>query len=143
MSSFTIVATPIDAASAIAQVEAPHCGGLVIFDGRVRNHHGGRDVARLEYEAYRLLAESEGNAILAEARQRFDIHAACCMHRVGVLEIGEIAVIVAVSAAHRDPAFEACRYIIDEVKGRVPIWKKESYADGSSDWTGGGQRSIT
>lgn len=133
---FSIISTPIDTASVLARVEHPTCGGLVLFEGRVRNHHLGREVRRLEYEAYQRLAESEGTAILAEAKARFDIHAAACTHRIGVLEIGDIAVGVAVSAAHRDAAFDACRYIIDELKVRVPIWKRETYADGSVEWTG-------
>jgi molybdopterin synthase catalytic subunit len=133
---FEILTTPIDTAKVLASVEDPTCGGLVLFEGRVRNHHLGRDVLRLEYEAYQRLAESEGSAIMAEARQRFEIHAAACTHRVGVLEIGDIAVVVAVSSAHRDAAFDACRYIIDELKTRVPIWKRETYADGSVEWTG-------
>lgn len=133
---FEILTTPIDTAGVLASVEDPTCGGLVLFEGRVRNHHLGRDVLRLEYEAYQRLAESEGRAILAEAMARFDIHAAACTHRIGVLEIGDVAVVVAVSSAHRDAAFEACRYIIDELKVRVPIWKRETYADGRVEWTG-------
>jgi len=133
---FSIISTPVDTASVLANVEDPTCGGLVLFEGRVRNHHLGRDVLRLEYEAYQRLAQSEGVAILEEAKARFEIHAAACTHRIGVLEIGDIAVVVAVSSAHRDAAFDACRYIIDELKVRVPIWKRETYADGSVEWTG-------
>lgn len=133
---FKIVTTPIATTALIARVEDPTCGGLVVFEGRVRNHHRGRDVLRLEYEAYRSLAEAEGARIMDEAKQRFAIHAAACEHRTGILEIGDIAVTVAVSSAHREAAFDACRYIIDELKARVPIWKKESYADGSDEWTG-------
>jgi molybdopterin synthase catalytic subunit len=133
---FSIISTPVDTASVLANVEDPTCGGLVLFEGRVRNHHLGRDVLRLEYEAYQRLAQSEGVAILEEAKARFEIHAAACTHRIGVLEIGDIAVVVAVSSAHRDAAFDACRYIIDELKVRVPIWKRETYADGRVEWTG-------
>lgn len=133
---FEILTTPIESAKVLASVEDPTCGGLVLFEGRVRNHHLGRDVLRLEYEAYQRLAESEGRAIMAEAKARFEIHAAACTHRIGVLEIGDIAVVVAVSSAHRDAAFDACHYIIDELKVRVPIWKRETYADGSAEWTG-------
>jgi molybdopterin synthase catalytic subunit len=96
-------------------------------------------VAALEYEAYPALAEKEGQAILDEAEAQFAIRAARCVHRVGALELGELAVWVGVTAEHRGPAFDACRYIIDAVKSRVPIWKRERYADGTTTWinTGG------
>lgn len=133
---FTISTVPVETAAVLAEVEDPTCGGLVVFEGRVRNHHRGRDVLRLEYEAYQSLAEAEGKRIVAKAREKFPIHAAACVHRTGLLEIGDIAVVVAVSAAHRDEAFDACRYIIDELKATVPIWKREFYADGTDEWTG-------
>jgi molybdopterin synthase catalytic subunit len=133
---FEILTTPIESAVVLASVEHPSCGGLVLFEGRVRNHHRGREVRLLEYEVYRRLAESEGAAIVIEAKARFAIHAAACTHRIGALEIGAIAVVIAVSAAHRDAAFEACQYIIDELKTRVPIWKRETYADGRVEWSG-------
>ncbi len=88
----------------------------------------------LRYEAYVALAEAEGAAILAEARQRFDLVDAACVHRIGDLAIGDLAVWVGASAGHRGPAFEACRWIIDEVKARVPIWKYERYAGGEAGW---------
>ncbi len=133
---FEVITTPIDSAAVLSRVEDPSCGGLVVFEGRVRDHHLGRQVLALEYEAYERLALTEGLRIVAEARERFGIHAAACVHRVGKLEIGDIAVVVAVSSAHRDAAFDACRFIIDELKVRVPIWKRETYADGSVEWTG-------
>jgi molybdopterin synthase catalytic subunit len=89
---------------------------------------------RLEYEAYETLAVKEGKRIVAEALARFGVRRVACVHRLGELAIGELAVWVAVSAAHRDEAFAACRYVIDEVKQRVPIWKKEHYPDGDSGW---------
>ena len=88
----------------------------------------------LTYESYQSLAETEGNRVLAEAIARFAIIDAACVHRVGRLELGELAVWVGVSAAHRDAAFAACRWIIDEIKSRVPIWKHEHYADGERAW---------
>jgi len=88
----------------------------------------------VEYEAFAPLALREGARILSEARARFGLERACCAHRVGELQIGELAVWVGVSAAHRGEAFDACRYIIDQVKHRVPIWKKEYYAEGDSGW---------
>ncbi|HHQ15010.1 MAG TPA: molybdenum cofactor biosynthesis protein MoaE [Chromatiales bacterium] len=112
----------------------PACGAYASFEGWVRNHNEGRRVFRLEYEAYKKLGVAEGERIVAEALQRFSIAHAACVHRVGELVPGELAVWVGVSAAHRDEAFAACRYIIDEVKHRVPIWKKEHYADGDSGW---------
>ncbi len=109
-------------------------GALVSFEGWVRNRNEGRDVLRLEYEVYAPLAAREGERIIAEATERWPLTAARCVHRAGLLELGECAVWVGVSAPHRDEAFAACRYIIDEVKIRLPIWKKEYYTDGDSGW---------
>ena len=117
-----------------ACLQSESCGGFVSFEGWVRNRNEGQDVLRLEYQAYEALANKEGNRIVAEALQRYPIEHALCVHRVGELEIGELAVWVGVSAGHRDEAFRACRYIIDEVKHRVPIWKKEHYRNGDSGW---------
>ena len=116
------------------ELEDPACGGYVAFEGWVRNANEGRTVLRLEYEAFAPLALREGERILAHARERFGVAHVCCAHRVGSLAIGELAVWVGVSAAHRGEAFDACRYIIDEIKHRVPIWKKEHYLDGDSGW---------
>jgi len=110
------------------------CGGFVSFEGWVRDHNEGREVLRLEYEAYESLGIKEGERIIAEACERFAIEHASCVHAVGQLELGQRAVWVGVSSHHRDAAFQACRYIIDEVKQRVPIWKKEHYRDGDSGW---------
>ena len=110
------------------------CGGFVSFEGWVRDHNEGRRVLRLEYEAFAPLALREGARILNEARERFGVQHVHCAHRVGALAIGDIAVWVGVSATHRGECFEACRYIIDEVKHRVPIWKKEHYESGDSGW---------
>ena len=112
----------------------PEAGGYASFEGWVRNHNEGREVVRLEYEGYEALGIREGERVVLEAFARFPIAKAHCVHRLGPLEIGELAVWVGVTAAHRDAAFEACRYIIDEVKTRVPVWKKEHYADGDSGW---------
>lgn len=132
--SFAFSQTPIDTAALHAQLDHPAAGGLVTFEGRVRNHNEGLDVLRLEYEAFEALAEKEGTRIVEEAQQRFGVERALCVHRTGLLEIGDVAVWVGVSAGHRGEAFAACRYIIDEVKQRVPIWKKEHYAQGDSGW---------
>ena len=135
MSRFGFSRGPVDLAACRAQLADPAAGAYASFEGWVRNHNEGRDgVLRLEYEGYEQLGVKEGERIIAEALDRFDISSAHCIHRLGELEIGALAVWVGVSAAHRDAAFAACRYIIDEVKHRVPIWKKEHYADGNSGW---------
>ena len=112
----------------------PRAGAYCSFEGWVRNRNEGHDVLSLEYEAYEPLAITEGQKVIAEALQKFPGLHAQCVHRVGKLEIGECAVWVGVTSAHRDEAFQACRYIIDEVKVRLPIWKKEHYVNGDSGW---------
>ncbi len=109
-------------------------GAYASFEGWVRNRNDGRDVLRLEYEAHESMSVKEAGKILSEARSRFGLLDAQAVHRVGRLAIGDIAVWVGVIAEHRAEAFEACRYIIDEIKARVPIWKKEHYADGTAEW---------
>ena len=109
-------------------------GALATFEGRVRNHNDGKQVSRLEYEAYGTLAVKTAEAVINEAREKFEIYDCACTHRTGLLNIGDVAVWVGVTAAHRDAAFAACRYIIDEIKQRVPIWKKEHYVDGAAEW---------
>ena len=131
---FKISAEPIDVTTLSRELASAHAGASVGFEGWVRDHNDGRGVKRLDYQAYVPLAQAEGERILAETRERFAIVEAHCVHRVGALEIGDLAVWVGVSAAHRGAAFDACRYIIDEVKKRVPIWKNEHYADGESGW---------
>ncbi|MBT8442923.1 MAG: molybdenum cofactor biosynthesis protein MoaE [Gammaproteobacteria bacterium] len=134
MSAFEFSRERPDLDALRASVQDCHSGGYVAFEGWVRDHNDGRHVLRLEYEAYEKLGVKEGDRIVAEARQKFGVTAARCVHSLGELQIGELAVWVGVSAAHRDEAFKACRYIIDEVKHRVPIWKKEHYVDGDSGW---------
>ncbi|MGB6221145.1 molybdenum cofactor biosynthesis protein MoaE [Haloferula sp.] len=131
---FQISSSPLDPVATREKVLDPASGGYCSFEGWVRNHHQGRAVDRLEYEAYPLLAEKEGNRIINEAREKFEIVHAVCIHRTGEVEIGGLAVVVSVSSHHRAAAFDACRYIIDEVKARVPIWKKEYFSDGSNGW---------
>jgi molybdopterin synthase catalytic subunit len=117
-----------------AELQDPACGGYATFEGWVRNSNEGLDVERLEYQAYEALALKEGQRIVTAAQTRFPIAHAVCVHRLGALELGDLAVWVAVSAGHRDEAFRACRFIIDEIKHRVPIWKKEHYVNGDSGW---------
>lgn len=109
-------------------------GAVVTFAGIVRDHHDGRRVLALEYEAYEELAMAEAAKIFSEAQEQFDILEASCVHRLGKLTVGEMAVWVGVSATHRDGAFAACQYMIDEIKKRLPIWKKEYYTDRDSRW---------
>jgi len=125
---------PLDTAALQRELRDESCGGFAAFEGWVRNHNEGHAVTRLEYEAFVELAEKEGARIVAEAVRRFGVTRAACVHRVGSLAIGDVAVWVGASAAHRDEAFRACRFIIDEVKHRVPIWKKEHYVNGDSGW---------
>ena len=134
MARFRLSAAPFDASAARARLLDARAGGYASFEGGVRDHNDGRAVVGLHYEAYADLAEREGETILAEAIRRFDIVDAACVHRTGELAIGELAVWVGVAAAHRDAAFAACRWIIDEVKARVPIWKRERYAEGDAGW---------
>lgn len=131
---FKISPAPLDPAALQRSLLDPRAGACVTFEGWVRDHNDGRTVLALDYEAFGELAEREGARIVAEARARFDVLALACVHRVGALRIGDLAVWVGVAAAHRGAAFEACRYVIDEAKARVPIWKKEHYADGASAW---------
>ena len=131
---FRITEQPIDPDYLRCKLFDPAAGAYAGFEGWIRNENDGRGVQRLEYEAYGPLAIKEGERVIAEAKSRFPILHAHCVHRTGVLEIGDCAVWVGVSSAHRDEAFEACRYIIDEVKVRLPIWKKEHYVNGDSGW---------
>ena len=134
MANFEFSSRNLDALALRRSLEDPACGGYAAFEGWVRNLNEGREVRRLEYEAFESLAVREGERIIEEARSQFGVTNARCVHRIGDLPLGEIAVWVGVSAPHRDEAFRACRYIIDEVKHRVPIWKKEHYVDGDSGW---------
>jgi molybdopterin synthase catalytic subunit len=122
--------TPLDVADVVARVAAPGMGGLVTFAGAVRDNARGRAIQRLEYEAYPEMAEAEMERIAAEAAERFPGARVAIDHRTGTLEIGELAVVVVAAAPHRDAAFDACRFAIDTLKQRVPIWKKEFAADG-------------
>ena len=134
MSTFRLSKGPFDTGALRAELAHAGSGGYASFEGWVRDHNEGQRVLRLEYEAFAPLALREGERIIAEARERFGLGGARCVHRVGALDIGEIAVWVGATAAHRDEAFRGCRYIIDEVKHRLPIWKKEHYESGSSGW---------
>jgi molybdopterin synthase catalytic subunit len=132
-SSFAIGETALPELHAAAACDK--AGAQVDFVGLVRNHNHGRAVTALEYVAYQKLAETEGARILSEAAARFALHAVLASHRVGLLKVGDVAVRVSVAASHRHDAFATCRWVIDEIKSRLPIWKREYYSDGSSTWT--------
>jgi molybdopterin synthase catalytic subunit len=133
-SGFRITREALDPEALKGALVADSAGAYVGFEGWVRDHNDGSEVTALEYESHEPIAAKEGETILAEARERFPVIAAACEHRVGRLGVGECAVWVGVSAAHRGDAFDACRYIIDEIKRRLPIWKKEHYRSGQSGW---------
>jgi len=134
MKRFDITADPIDLEAFRKLHVDPTCGAYVQFDGWIRDHNEGRRVLRLEYEVYQPLAVKEGQVVIDEALERFEISNAFAVHRSGLLELKDVAVVVGVSSAHRAAAFDACRYIIDEVKARLPIWKKEFYENGEAEW---------
>ncbi|HEU4762152.1 MAG TPA: molybdenum cofactor biosynthesis protein MoaE [Gemmatimonadales bacterium] len=124
---------PIDLAALISQVSSAGHGGIATFTGAVRSSHANREVVALSYSAYESMAEQECAAIVAEAEKRWPVRTAL-LHRIGDLVVGDIAVAVAAASAHREEAFVACRWVIDQVKTRVPIWKRETYADGTVAW---------
>lgn len=123
----------IDIDLLIERVESDARGAVVTFLGTVRNHHAGREVERLEYTAYAPMAEAMCDRIRHEAEERWDV-AIALEHRLGDLGIGDVSVAIAAAAPHRDEAFTACRYVIEQLKTRVPIWKREHYADGTVEW---------
>ncbi len=131
---FTISYTPLEELDLKADLQDSTAGALVTFEGWVRNHNEGRPIRQLEYQAYEALASKEGTRILDEVKTRPGVIAARCVHRVGTLNIGEMAVWIGVIAAHRADAFRACEQVIDQIKLRVPIWKKEFYEEGDSGW---------
>ncbi len=124
---------PIDPATLAAAVGAPGHGGCCTFLGTVRDRHRGREVVELEYSAYGPMAEATIATIVAEAEARWPVRVAAA-HRVGRLQVGETAVTVVAAGAHREEAFAACRHVIEELKHRAPIWKRERFADGTESW---------
>jgi adenylyltransferase/sulfurtransferase len=134
MNDFRFTRAPIAPAAEAGPLAAAGAGGFASFEGRVRDHNEGRAVASLDYEAFEVLALAEGGRIVAEAVRRHGATGARCVHRLGRLAIGDVAVWVGAASAHRAEAFAACREIIDEIKHRLPIWKREHYADGSRHW---------
>ena len=131
----SIMRHEIPVGALVEHFSRPQCGGEVLFAGRVRNHTKGRPVEWLEYEAHPELAEIKMREVLSEAVQEFGLVDAFCVHRVGRLLPGQCAVLVVTATAHRDAAFRGNRFIIDEVKKRAPIWKREFFSDGEPQWT--------
>jgi molybdopterin/thiamine biosynthesis adenylyltransferase/molybdopterin synthase catalytic subunit/rhodanese-related sulfurtransferase len=132
--SFSIAPDVIEPEGLKKQLQNVSHGALATFEGWVRNHHEGRPVTALSYGAYPALCETEGQRILNEACDRFQVNQIVCQHRTGDLTLGECAVWVGVSSPHRAEAFAACRWVIDEIKHRLPIWKKETFEDGTTEW---------
>lgn len=131
---FALLDIAIDDSRLKAMLDDDSCGAFACFEGRVRNHNNASSVDSLTYYGYEDLAINQGRQIILEAKERFDITQAVAIHRIGALEIGDIAVWIGVVSAHRYPAFDACRWILDTIKADIPVWKQEYYEDDSSKW---------
>ncbi|HMG12805.1 MAG TPA: molybdenum cofactor biosynthesis protein MoaE [Gemmatimonadaceae bacterium] len=134
MSRAAIVTRPIDPAQLIAEVQSNEFGAISVFAGTVRDTNDGRSVSAIDYSAYTSMAESELNAILTEAKEMFGVSAVVVEHRVGALALGDVSIAIVAAHAHRAPALDCTRFVIEEIKKRVPIWKREHYADGAVEW---------
>lgn len=130
-------AEPIDLGALVAAVTHAGAGAVASFVGAVRDTNEGAAVTGIEYEAYAPMADRELRTILAECAERWPGVRAAARHRVGYLAVGEVSVAVAVASPHRGPAFDACRYVVEQLKRRVPVWKREHYADGRRAWVDG------
>jgi molybdopterin synthase catalytic subunit len=128
---------PIDTAGLLRRVRSDADGAVLIFAGVVRDHHEGRAVEALAYEVYEEMAVEKIEMICKEVASRFEVGELAVAHRVGELAVGDISVVIAVAAPHRDAAYKASREIIERVKGEVPIWKRERYSDGGEVWRDG------
>lgn len=129
---------PIDVSAVVSAVTTEASGAVDLFLGTTRNHSGGKAVRSLSYEAYPEMAKREIGKIVQEVHYHWPAHKVAVVHRLGDVPLGEASVAIAVSSSHRKDAFEACRFIIDKLKERVPIWKKEIFEDGTSEWSGSG-----
>jgi molybdopterin synthase catalytic subunit len=134
-----IVDAPIDATALMAEVARHSNGATVLFVGTVRDVNDGRPVSGMEYSAYRSMAEREMADIVREASFQFGTSDIAVEHRIGVLELGDASVVIAVAHPHRGAAYEASRYVIEQLKQRVPIWKREAYVDGTREWVDAGR----
>jgi molybdopterin synthase catalytic subunit len=132
-----LVTGPIDVGRLLREASRPDCGAVSLFVGNTRDHHEGRRVLALAYEAYAPMAIAALERLERETLARFAVASCRIVHRLGEVPISEASVIVIVAAAHRAPAFDACRWAMDELKRTVPIWKKESFADGGAEWVEG------
>lgn len=133
-----IVERPLDPAALASAVSAADRGAVLLFVGTVRDRNDGRAVTGIEYTAYRAMAERELGDIVAEAELRFAGARVAAEHRLGTLGVGEASVAIAVGHGHRGAAYDASRYVIEEVKRRLPVWKREHYADGTREWVHAG-----
>ncbi len=129
-----LVTHPLDARALLNEVSGPRHGATVLFVGTVRSVNDGREVSGIEYTAYDAMAEREMSSILAEAEARFDGAVVVAEHRTGVLDVGEVSIVIAAAHERRASALDALSYAIEEIKSRVPIWKRELYVDGTRSW---------
>ncbi len=136
MDVFEITTEPVDITSVARRVVPAECGATVTLDGYVRQYTKGRETSYLVYEAYEPMALKEMEKLIERAKGEFEIANVGIVHRIGKLEIGETSVVISVAAPHRKAAFAACEWVIRELKQKVPIWKKEVYADGGEEWVG-------
>lgn len=132
-----IVEDTIDVGEVYTFLQTPRAGGIAVFVGTTRQWTGEQETVRLEYDCYEAMALKEMDQLVAEVGKRWPVLGACILHRVGVVPVAEASVVIGVATAHRADAFAACRYLIDTLKETVPIWKREVYADGTTEWVEG------
>jgi len=137
MGRVAVTSGPIDPGFVLQQVGDDRDGAVLLFLGVVRNHHEGRAVRGLEYEAYEGMVRAELDRIVTEAEETLGTDRLYVVHRIGELAVGDTSVAVAVSSPHRDEAYRASKYVMEEIKKRLPVWKKEHLVDGESDWVSG------
>lgn len=128
--------SPIDLPSLFSLMHHPKAGAIVLFSGEVRNHSQQKAVSHLIYEAYVPMAKKMISEVVEEAKKKFNLHHAYCIHRVGKVEVCETAIVVVTASSHREEAYAANRFIIEKVKHEAPIWKNEFFEDGTSEWGG-------
>lgn len=143
MSRAWLSESPLDGGAVLAAVQRPGTGATVLFLGTVRDANAGREVSAMRYEAYPAMAEQVLASIVTEAEARWTGCAVAAVHRLGELAVGEASIAIAVAAPHRAQAYEASRYAIEEIKKRLPVWKKERYADGTEAWLDGAIPPVT
>lgn len=134
---FLLQNEPLDVGEAFAFLQTPKAGGIDLFVGTTRQWTAGKETTRLEYDCYEAMALKEMERLAEEAQARWPVERVCILHRLGVVPPAEASVVVGVATPHRADAFDACRYLIDALKVQVPIWKREVYADGQTEWVEG------